>query len=111
LATALQYAAAHEITISLDLNYRAKLWKYGKDPIDILPQLATYCTLIMGNVWAANKMLGTALHADLLASGDYDNALLLQQAADTSKEILAVYPNCKAVANTPASNQEAIFSS
>ncbi|WP_316802542.1 sugar kinase [Pedobacter nototheniae] len=97
---AVKVAAAKGITISLDLNYRAKLWKYGKEPIDILPQLAQYCTLIMGNVWAANKMLGIALHDDLTADGGYAKETLLQQATNTSKEIISLFPACKAVANT-----------
>ena len=97
---ALKAAQARNITISLDLNYRSKLWKYGKEPIDILPELAKYCTLIMGNVWAANKMLGTALHEDLLATEGYAKETLLQQATDTAKEILSLFPACKAVANT-----------
>ncbi|GGI23151.1 sugar kinase [Pedobacter mendelii] len=97
---ALKAATEKNITISLDLNYRAKLWKYGKDPLEILPELAKYCTLIMGNVWAANKMLGTALHDDLKLAEGYAKETLLQQAIDTSKEILSLSPSCKAVANT-----------
>ena len=97
---ALKVASSKNITISLDLNYRAKLWKYGKEPIEILPELAKYCTLIMGNVWAANKMLGTALHDDLKLTEGYAKETLLQQATDTSKEILSLFSACKAVANT-----------
>ncbi|UKT63700.1 sugar kinase [Pedobacter mucosus] len=97
---ALKIASSKNIAISLDLNYRAKLWKYGKEPINILPELAKYCTLIMGNVWAANKMLGTALHEDLTPTEGYAKETLLQQATDTSKEILSLFPACKAVANT-----------
>jgi len=97
---ALKVASSKNITISLDLNYRAKLWKYGKEPIEILPELAKYCTLIMGNVWAANKMLGTALHDDLKLTEGYAKETLLQQATDTSKEILSLFGACKAVANT-----------
>ena len=35
-------AAAHKknITISLDLNNRALLWKYGKRPVEVMPELA-----------------------------------------------------------------------
>ncbi|KQR69576.1 sugar kinase [Pedobacter sp. Leaf176] len=97
---ALKAASEKNITISLDLNYRAKLWKYGKDPIEILPELAKYCTLIMGNVWAANRMLGTVLHEDLKATEGYAKETLLQQAVDTSEEILSLFSSCKAVANT-----------
>ncbi|PIG98218.1 hypothetical protein CS542_06375 [Pedobacter sp. IW39] len=50
-------ASARNITISVDLNYRAKLWKW-QEPIDILPGLVQYCDVVMGNLWAAEKMLG-----------------------------------------------------
>jgi 2-dehydro-3-deoxygluconokinase len=89
------------ITVSLDLNYRAKLWKYGKDPIDVIPDLAAHCKLIMGNIWAAHKMLGTSL--DELFKVDqleYPKEALLEQAAKTSKEITDRYTNCQYVANT-----------
>jgi 2-dehydro-3-deoxygluconokinase len=45
---------AKDLTISVDLNYRAKLWQYGKKPVEIMPELAQYCDVIMGNIWAAN---------------------------------------------------------
>jgi 2-dehydro-3-deoxygluconokinase len=95
---ALRYASEHGIFISLDLNYRAKLWQYGKQPNEVMPALAKYCDLIMGNVWAAELMLGTALAADLKAR-DTEQAYL-EQAENTSKEILAKFPKCKTVANT-----------
>jgi len=97
---AVRIAAAKNIVISLDLNYRSKLWKYDKDPVDILPQLAPYCTLIMGNIWAANKMLGIKLHPDLHQDGPYLNETLLMQAKETSETIISHFPSCKAVANT-----------
>ena len=46
------------IPISVDLNYRAKLWQYGKTPIEVMSQLVKYCTVLMGNLWAAEDMLG-----------------------------------------------------
>ena len=55
---ALEVAAAKKITISVDLNYRAKLWQYGKKPVDVMPGLVAYCHVIMGNLWAAESLLG-----------------------------------------------------
>src|SRR5690606_20683682 len=55
---ALQAASSKGITISVDLNYRNKLWQYGKQPIEVMPGLVKYCNLVMGNLWAANVMLG-----------------------------------------------------
>jgi len=55
---ALQAASAKGITISVDLNYRSKLWKYGKEPVKIMPALVEYCDVIMGNIWSAETLLG-----------------------------------------------------
>ena len=46
------------IPISVDLNYRAKLWQYGKTPIEVMSQLVKYCSVLMGNLWAVEDMLG-----------------------------------------------------
>ncbi len=43
------------VTVSTDLNYRAKLWKYGKEPGDIMPELVEGCDVILGNEEDAEK--------------------------------------------------------
>jgi 2-dehydro-3-deoxygluconokinase len=55
---ALKAARAKGLTISIDLNYRSKLWQYDKKPVDIIPALITYCDVVMGNLWSAEKLLG-----------------------------------------------------
>lgn len=55
---ALQAASAKNITVSIDLNYRSKLWQYGKNPTDVMPGLFEYCNVAMGNIWAAESLLG-----------------------------------------------------
>ncbi|WP_432708574.1 PfkB family carbohydrate kinase [Pedobacter sp.] len=92
---ALKEAVARNITVSVDLNYRALLWKYGKEPVEVLPALAKYCTVIMGNIWAAEKMLGIPVPADLSGKENY-----LEQAEKTSRIIQERFPNCETVANT-----------
>lgn len=37
------------IPVSCDLNYREKLWKYGKNPSEIMPELMQLCTVILGD--------------------------------------------------------------
>jgi 2-dehydro-3-deoxygluconokinase len=51
---------AHKLglTISCDLNYRSKLWKYGKQPSDIMPEMLKYCHIILGDIDTAYFMLG-----------------------------------------------------
>jgi 2-dehydro-3-deoxygluconokinase len=92
---ALKAAKERNIRISLDLNYREKLWKYGKTPLSVMPELAKYCDLLMGNIWAAEKMLGINLNNATLGKADF-----LKQAEESSREMISLFPNCEAVANT-----------
>lgn len=95
---ALAAAFAKGITISVDLNYRAKLWQYGKKPDEVMPELVKYADVIMGNIWAANTLLNIPVDEQLIESNrkrDY-----LEHAVRTSEAILARYPKCKTVANT-----------
>lgn len=95
---AVKAAKAKGITTSIDLNYRAKLWQYGKQPSEIVPQLAQHCDLIMGNIWAAEKMLNIPVPDGIVEADDKNT--YLEQTKKTSAEIVNQYPNCKWVANT-----------
>lgn len=95
---ALIAASKKNITVSVDLNYRSKLWQYGKTPQKIMPELLQYCDLVMGNVWAADIMLGIPVAPDIHESGQ--KSIYLKEALKTSGEITRQYPKCKAVANT-----------
>lgn len=95
---ALMVASKMGLTISVDLNYRAKLWQYGKSPVEIMPSLTKYCHIIMGNIWSANKLLGTALNPQL--NGPCEKDFYIEQAKLLSHEIFNTYSNCKYVANT-----------
>ncbi|MDP3945781.1 MAG: sugar kinase [Lutibacter sp.] len=46
------------ITISTDLNYRAKLWQYGGDREAIMTELTSYCDVILGNEEDAEMHFG-----------------------------------------------------
>ena len=92
---ALKVARSKNISISVDLNYSAKLWQYGKQPSEIMPNLVQYCDLIMGNIWAANKILQIPLSEELNNKTDF-----LKQASITSETIIKNFPQCKSVANT-----------
>jgi 2-dehydro-3-deoxygluconokinase len=100
---ALQAAAQKNITISVDLNHRAKLWQYGKQPVDVMPELVQYCDVIMGNIWAAETMLHIPIDA---AFNREEKASCLEQAQKTSATIMQHYPKCRQVANTFRFDQE-----
>lgn len=46
---AVQAANKLGLTVSCDLNYRKKLWKYGKKPSEIMGNLVKGCDIILGN--------------------------------------------------------------
>lgn len=94
----LDAASRKGLTISVDLNYRNKLWAYGKEPVEVMPDLIRYCDVVMGNIWAANKMLGTSISDTLTRTtpaADY-----FGHACRTADEIWDASPRCKHVANT-----------
>lgn len=94
----LREAGQKNIIVSLDLNYREKLWQYKKLPTEIMPELAKYCQLIMGNIWAANTMLDINLDKNLIEPRNKGH--LLKHALDTSQAIIRHFPKCTTVANT-----------
>lgn len=55
---AIKIAHKMGLTISCDLNYRSKLWNYGKEPKDIMPEMLNYCHIILGDIDTAFMMLG-----------------------------------------------------
>ncbi|MBR06770.1 MAG: 2-dehydro-3-deoxygluconokinase [Rickettsiales bacterium] len=55
---AVKAASEMGVTISTDLNYRAKLWKYGGDREAIMTELTSYCDIILGNEEDAEMHFG-----------------------------------------------------
>ena len=55
---AIQTANKMGVTVSTDLNYRKKLWKYGKQPGEVMPDLVAGCDVILGNEEDAEKHFG-----------------------------------------------------
>ncbi|HUP11101.1 MAG TPA: PfkB family carbohydrate kinase, partial [Niastella sp.] len=91
-------AAQKGIVVSLDLNYRAKLWKYEKEPVEVMPEIAAYCDVVMGNIWAAEEMLGCNMEAGVVQKNTKE--AYIDQALQTSKNIIQLFPDVKVVANT-----------
>jgi len=46
------------ITVSTDLNYRAKLWKWGKSAGEVMTELVGMCDVALGNEEDAEKVFG-----------------------------------------------------
>ena len=95
---ALKACSEKNIFVSVDLNYRSKLWQYGKMPVEIMPDLVQHCHLVMGNIWAAETMLGIAFDEDVAAVHTTES--YLRQSQLSSEKIIKRYPQCQMVANT-----------
>jgi 2-dehydro-3-deoxygluconokinase len=57
------------LTVSCDLNYRAKLWKWGRKAGEVMPELVGHCDLAIGNEEDADKVFGIRPPATDVASG------------------------------------------
>lgn len=55
---AVKIAKEMGITISSDLNYRAKLWKWGRPASEVMEELVSYCDVAIGNEEDAEKVFG-----------------------------------------------------
>lgn len=91
-------ASQKGLTVSVDLNHRAKLWQYGKSPVEIMPALVDCCDVVMGNIWSANTMLGTPIDETIHHNSSKEK--YLAHAKKTAQAIKEHFPKCKAVANT-----------
>ena len=63
-----------------------------------MPTLAAYAEVIMGNIWAANIMLGTSIPDELDKHIGQEH--YIQLANDVAEELFKTYPKCKYFANT-----------
>lgn len=86
------------IPISVDLNYRAKLWQYGKTPIEVMSKLVKYCTVLMGNLWAVEDMLGIA--STIQSSVGCSNDALINAANVSMTKLKAQFPLLNTIAYT-----------
>jgi 2-dehydro-3-deoxygluconokinase len=55
---AVQTAKEMGLTVSCDLNYRKKLWKWGKSPGEVMPELVAFTDVAIGNEEDADKVFG-----------------------------------------------------
>ena len=95
---ALEAASEKGITISVDLNYRSKLWQWGKQPVEVMPELVTFCDVVMANIWSANTLLG--IEVDEHIHDKKSKQAYTDHAYKTGQEIMHRFPKCKTVANT-----------
>ena len=95
---AVKAAKAKGVTVSTDLNYRAKLWKYGVEPEAIMTELTSYCDIILGNEEDAEKHFGIKPEGlDITTQGDQVKA---DAFLSVCKQMMKKFPNAKKVITT-----------
>ncbi|MEM8584224.1 MAG: sugar kinase [Bacteroidota bacterium] len=85
------------VTVSTDLNYRKKLWKYGKSPKDIMPELVSGCDVILGNEEDAEKHFGLHPESVDITQGDTMDASAYQS---VHRQIQQMFPRAKKIITT-----------
>jgi 2-dehydro-3-deoxygluconokinase len=84
------------LTVSCDLNYRKKLWKWGKTAVEVMPDLVSLCDLVVGNEEDADKVFGIkAPEADVTKGKVEADAY-----AHVCRELVRRFPNLQTVAVT-----------
>lgn len=96
LIEALRAAKRHELKISCDLNYRAKLWQWGKNAADVMPELIAYADYAIGNEEDAERVFGISAPQTDLTLGEIDP----EKYGDVCQELTARFPNLQKVAIT-----------
>jgi 2-dehydro-3-deoxygluconokinase len=62
---AVQKAKEKGITVSLDLNFRAKLWNYDKTAPEVMAEILPFVDVAVGNEEDCQKSLGMTVEADV----------------------------------------------
>ena len=84
------------LTISCDLNYRAKLWRWGRNARDVMPDLVKHCDIAIGNEEDAEKVFGIKAPGTDVVAGKIDPEKYLF----VVEQLRKTFPDLKTVAIT-----------
>ncbi|MGL4367672.1 MAG: PfkB family carbohydrate kinase [Brevinemataceae bacterium] len=92
---AVKEAKKRNVRVSCDLNFRKKLWRYGKKSSEVMPEIVKCTDILIANEEDIQLSLGIEFHTDVtkghLKAEDYKP--LMQKVADQ-------YPNLQGIATT-----------
>lgn len=83
------------VTVSCDLNFRKKLWKYGKEAQEVMREIVKYVDVAIANEEDVQKSLGIKADVDVEAA-----ELDLDKYKKLSDKVLELYPNMKMIGIT-----------
>lgn len=90
---AMKRAKEKGLTVSCDLNYRKKLWKWGKMPKEVMSEMAQYIDVMIANEEDCQKCLGIELDVDV-TSGKLDAS----KYEALARKIMTTYKNVQYLA-------------
>jgi 2-dehydro-3-deoxygluconokinase len=92
---AVKKAKEKGVKVSCDLNFRKKLWKYGKSAPEIMGEIVKYTDIAVGNEEDCQKSLGVKVDIDV-ESGK----LQTDKYKELTNKVLELYPNLEKAAIT-----------
>jgi 2-dehydro-3-deoxygluconokinase len=92
---AMQQAKKAGATVSIDLNYRKKLWNYGKKAPEVMRELVKFADVIVANEEDIQKCLAIEAKVDV-TTGELD----IEEYKALTAEVKAQFPNISVVAVT-----------
>jgi 2-dehydro-3-deoxygluconokinase len=84
------------LRISCDLNYRAKLWKWGKKAGEVMPELVRHCDIAIGNEEDAERVFGIKAPDTDVTAGKID----AEKYRFVVEQLKSRFPNLKMIAIT-----------
>ena len=97
---AVKVASSKGVTISTDLNYRAKLWKYCDNAHreKIMTEITSYCDIILGNEEDAEKHFG--IHPEGLDVNKHGHNIKAEAFLSVCKQMMEKFPRAKKIITT-----------
>jgi 2-dehydro-3-deoxygluconokinase len=103
LQEAVEAASAAGVSVSCDLNYRSKLWKWGKSAGEVMEGLVAHTDYAIGNEEDADKVFGIRPEGVDVEAGDLDAAAY----ESVCTQLMDRFPKLKKVAITLRSSVSA----
>ena len=98
LLEAVKEAQRQNITVSIDLNYRNKLWQWGVQPAEVMKEIVAHCDVVMGNLWAVENLLG--ISSSIKESKGKSDEELIAAAGTSMLQLHKTYPSVQTMAYT-----------
>lgn len=93
---AVRAARAAGATVSVDLNYRAKLWSWGRPAGDVMAEIVAEADVLIGNEEDADKVFGIRAAGSSVADGHVEAAGY----RGVAEQLAARFPRLRTIAFT-----------